>query len=421
MGAIMGQAIRACEEGDFLLVTVSHVTDEDVGIVGRSGKLHVPDCDRAGQSVAVRITGNEEGYIVGTPDRPTPNTDAPLYVQRAVDYDDPDSDQLDEVTYTQWRQRWFAYRLHGALPGALATRVHPQSFTLPDIRAILGKAVGIALFAGLLFLCYAALTAGIDTASRVLSIAAQRPDVTVLLVGLTVLGFGNAYFGYVLYELYIRIAGTLAGASAGFAVGTLVAPAFGTAGAEATGATGTVAFQNAIIFGVVPIVGGMSIGATLGWHLSHPLHKLGILLGGFVALAQPVLVVLAGVSLLSDPAILLEESPLRLAVAVLFGIAGAILAWRLHVVMIVILTSALGAGLLAVALGLALSLISGTVPESIPAITSSLTPLSAPFLLFFSSGIASQLGLSRYLPGTRSGESVDPLDTPSTREGWEPP
>jgi hypothetical protein len=417
----MTGTIREREVGDYLLVSVSHVTDDGVGIVGRSGKLHLPDCDRAGELVAVRVTADEAGYIVGEQDWPSADTDAALYIQRGDDPDASESDELEEVDFAEWRRRWFAHRVHDSLPGPLAARFSPESFSTPNWRTSLRRLLTLGVIAAVALLGYVTVTVGLDALGAVGSFASKRPGIAFVITALAVLGVLHTYAGFLLFELYVTIAGGLAGAAAGFTVGSTFSPAFA---AQAVGpsAPGVSSGLNAILFGMLPILFFVMLGGTLGAKLAKPLLKLSVLVGGFASGAYVTALVLGAGSLVSNPSTALSEAPLVAVLAIVVGSVGAILAWFLHVLAVVVLTSAAGAAMLATDVVAVTAIANGSVPTSIPAILDSLVVFSIPFALFFITGVLLQFGATRLIPGIESGDdSVDPLKTPSSREDWEPP
>lgn len=156
----MGRTIRELNADDFVLAEISHVTEDGVGIIGRSGKLHVPDCRSPGRAIVVRIESVEEGYVVGVPDTPS-SDDGPLYVQRSSDTDDPDSDQLDELSYAEWRRRYFAVRLRERLPDVVADRIPVGSLSPSRLREATMTAVKVVAVLTVVALLGLAVTRGI--------------------------------------------------------------------------------------------------------------------------------------------------------------------------------------------------------------------------------------------------------------------
>ncbi|MEA5406145.1 hypothetical protein VB773_00160 [Haloarculaceae archaeon H-GB2-1] len=274
----MADTIQDLSEGAYVQATVSHVTDEGTGIVGRSGKLHVPDCGTAGKTVTLRIIAEEDGYVVGEPTRPDESTDE-LYVQRASDASSPESDQLERVSIDEWRRRRLAARIHALLPGPIAARYPPESLTAANARSVVSSFAWVAVLGVAVYALYLAATAGLAAVGDAVAFAGRRPDVAFVLVALAVVGLCNLLFGYAMFELYVKVAGALAGVAVGVTVGTALAPGFAGAAAGTPGPA-FVQFQNAILFGMLPVMVGATIGGTLGAALAPVLHRLSVVAGG---------------------------------------------------------------------------------------------------------------------------------------------
>ncbi|MEA5388123.1 hypothetical protein VB779_14480 [Haloarculaceae archaeon H-GB11] len=120
----------------------------------------------------------------------------------------------------------------------------------------------------------------------------------------------------------------------------------------------------------------------------------------------------------TSPALVDAGRPRRCSTSA--GLVGAVLAWLFHVILVVLLTTTLGAAILAVDVSVATTIAGGDVPPSFVMAVSSLGSLAVSFVGFLALGLGFQAFLVRLALAEADDESPA-WGSSGDRSDWEPP